>query len=189
MKILRSNNTKRNILMSLAAILIIGSAGTAAAYHFKMGPFAPKADDSINLDKPSENELKTGLDSKQQAVDSDENKNQPGSDPAPGPQAIENSDKKSVHADITAANQDELSLHVRTLIQTVADSGTCTLTMTGPQGKSYISTVDVQALPSSSTCKGFDIPLDKLRSGTWTIRVDFNNDSLTASASKEVVIE
>lgn len=189
MKITQSNNIKRSLLVSLVAILILGALGTAVAYYYKLGPFTPNVDDSINLDKPSEDELKTGSDTKQQTVDSDENKNQPGSDPTPDPQPIENSDKKSVHAEITAANQDESFLHVRILIQTVASNGTCNLTMTGPQDKTYTSTAAVQPLPSSSTCRGFDVPLEKLSSGTWTIKVDFNNDSLTASASKEVVIK
>jgi hypothetical protein len=189
MKITQSNNTKRITVISIAAILILSALGTAAAYYYKAGPFTPNVDDSINLDKPSEDELKSGSDAKQQTVDSDENKNQPGSDPAPNPQPIENSNKKSVHAEITAANQDESSLHIRTLIQTVASSGTCTLVMTGPQGKAYTAEAAVQPLPSSSTCKGFDIPLSNLSLGIWTIKVDFNNDELTASVNKEVTIK
>ncbi|MNY56713.1 hypothetical protein D3C86_1928200 [compost metagenome] len=61
--------------------------------------------------------------------------------------------------------------------------------MTGPQAKTYTATVAVQALPSSSTCKGFDVPLDNLSSGAWTIKINFNNDELTASTSKEIIIE
>lgn len=189
MKITQSNNTKKIILISLMAALIIGTLSTAAAYYYKVGPFMPNVDDSINLDKPSEDELKNGSDTKQQTVDSDENKNQPGSDPAPNPQPIENSEKKSVHAEITAANQDESLLHVRILIQAIASSGTCTLTMTGPQDKIYTGTAAVQPLPSSSTCKGFDIPLNNLSPGAWNIKVDFNNDELTASTSKDVTIK
>ncbi|MFZ2835777.1 MAG: hypothetical protein WAZ21_00450 [Candidatus Saccharimonadales bacterium] len=189
MKINQSNNTKKIIFISLVAILILGALSTVAAHYYKVGPFASNVDDSINLSKPSEDELKNGSDTKQQTVDSDENKNQTGSDPAQEPQPIENSDKKSVHAEITAANQDESYLRVRTLIQTVASSGACTLVMTGPQAKAYTATAAVQALPSSSTCKGFDIPLDNLSSGAWTIKIDFNNDELTASTSKEIIIE
>ena len=189
MKITQSNSTKRNVLISLVVILFLGALGTAAAYYYKVGPFKPSVNNSTNLDKPSDDELKAGSDTKQQTVDSDENKNQPGSDPAQAPQPIENSNKKSVHAEITAANQDESLLHIRTLIQTVASNGMCSLTMTGPQGKTYTSTAVVQPLPSSSTCRGFDVPLEKLSSGSWAIKVDFNNDDLTASASKEVVIK
>jgi hypothetical protein len=189
MKITQSNNTKRNTLVSLAVILFLGVLGTAAAYYYKIGPFTSNVDDSINLDKPSEDELKSGSGAKQQAVDSDKNKSQPGSDPVPNPQPIENSNKKSVHTEITAANQDESLLHIRTLIQTVASSGTCTLAMTGPEGKTYTATAAIQSLPSSSTCKGFDIPLDNLSPGTWTIKIDFSNDELTASANKDVTIK
>lgn len=189
MKIIQSNNTKRNLLITLGVVLLVGAVSVAAAYYFKVGPFTPPVDSSINLKKPSEDEIKAGADAKQQTVNADENKNQTGSDPAPAPQPIENSDKKSVHAEITAANQDESALHIRTLIQTVASSGTCSLTMTGPQNKTYTAKADIQPLPSSSTCKGFDIPLENLSAGAWTIRIDFSNDDLVASANKEVVIK
>jgi hypothetical protein len=91
--------------------------------------------------------------------------------------------------EITAANQDESTLHIRTLIQTVASSGTCTLNMTGPNNKQYSASVDVQSLPSSTTCKGFDIPLTSLTPGTWKIAIEFNNETLLASTTKEVVIK
>jgi hypothetical protein len=189
MKIIQSNNTKRTVLILLLAVLLFSVTGAVASYHYKVGPFSPATDDSINLDKPSEDQVKNGSDTKQQTVTSDENKSQTGSDPALEPQPVENSDKKSVHAEITAANQDESSLRVRALIQTVASSGTCTLSMTGPQGKTYTATAAIQPLPSSSTCKGFDIPLSSLASGAWTIKINFNNDNLTASASKEVTVK
>lgn len=189
MKITQSNNTKRIAIISIVSILTLGALGAATAFYFEVGPFTPKVDDSINLNKPSENELKSGSDAKQQTVESDGSKNQTGSDPAPEPQPVENSDKKSIHAEITAANQDESFLYIRTLIQTITSSGTCTLVMTGPQGKTYTTETAVQSLPSSSTCRGFNIPLANLSQGTWTIKVDFNNDELAASASKEVTIK
>jgi hypothetical protein len=189
MKITQSNNIKRNAIISIAAILLLGLLGTATAYYYRAGPFTPKMDNSVNLNKPSEEELKSGSDIKQQTVTSDENKSQIGSDPTPEPQPIENSNKKSIHAEISAANQDESFLYVRTLIQTVASSGTCELILTGPQNKTYTAIAAIQPLPSSSTCKGFDIPLSSLTPGAWTIKINFNNDELTASANKEVTIK
>jgi hypothetical protein len=159
--------------------------GVAGLYYFKSGPFSTPDKASIEENKAG-NEIKKR--SLEQTTD-DNDKTQVGSDPAPNPQPIEGSSKQSVGMEITAANQDESTLHIRTLIQTVASSGTCTLNMTGPNNKQYSASVDVQSLPSSTTCKGFDIPLTSLTPGTWKIAIEFNNETLLASTTKEVVIK
>lgn len=189
MKIAKSKKTKKNLFVALGIILVVGVLCTIAAYSLKVGPFSSKSDNGINFDKPSKDELEAGVETKQQIVELDAAKDHSGSDPTPEPQPIENSNKKAVQAEISAVNQDESALHVRTLIQAVTNDGTCSLTMTGPQGKTYTSTASIHPLPSSSTCKGFDIPLDDLSSGLWVIEINFNNDELVASTSKEVSIK
>jgi hypothetical protein len=184
MKIIRSKNKVKVLSLSIAAVILLAGMAAAAAFYFKVGPFS--VDPSLN--PPTREEKATGKDIKQQTVDQDSKGSQTGSDPSPSPKPIPGTSKSSVGADITAVNQDTAYLHIRMLIQAVTSSGTCTLTMSGPQQGSYSNTVEVQALPSTSTCKGFDIPLSKLSKGTWTINIKFSNSTLTASASKSVVI-
>lgn len=188
MKIIQTTNTKKIVVIA-SAITILLAATIAYAYYSKIGPFTTHSNDSINLNKPTKDELETGERIKEQSVIPDGGKSASGSDPAPDPQPIEDSDKKSVHAEITVANQNESTLQVRTLIQTVTSMGTCTISMDGPQGKIYTSTADVQALASSSTCKGFDIPLDQLSPGTWVLSLNYESTDIIASASKEITIK
>jgi hypothetical protein len=61
--------------------------------------------------------------------------------------------------------------------------------MKSTQGLSHTAAAGVQALSSTTTCKGFDIPLDQLAPGAWIITIDFSNDSLIASTSKEITIK
>lgn len=187
---IKRKGSKKAALIAVISIVLLLLIGTAAAYYFELGPFKP-TDSSVNLDEPTEEQKQTGNDIKQNSLDQvkDDDKAQAGSDPLPDAKPIDGSDKQSVNAEITTANQDESKLHIRTLIQTITNTGTCTLTMSGPSDAEYNESVGVQALPSSSTCKGFDIPLDQLSTGQWTMNIEFNNNDLVASTSKEIDIK
>lgn len=185
-----TRKSNKKVIIIVAAILLAALGATYAAYHFQTGPFSPQPHNSVNLDPATTDQKAAGNDIKQSTLNQVENgKESSGSDPSPAPQPIEGSDKKSVGMEITAANQTATTLQVRTFIQTVTSTGTCTITMKNSQGMTYANTVDTQALSSTTTCKGFDIPLDQLSSGTWTINIDFNNDTLIASANKEITIK
>lgn len=182
MKILRQKNKAKTLSIVLACVVIL-AGGLAAAYYFKLGPFS-----NGQQSAQTEKENKTGSDIKKQSVDNSSKGTQTGSDPSPAPKPIPGTTKSSVGADITSVNQDESSLHIRMLIQAVTSSGTCTLTMTGPQQKTYSTSVGVQALPSTSTCKGFDVPVSQLLAGDWKISITFSSETLTATTTKNVTV-
>jgi cytoskeletal protein RodZ len=91
------------------------------------------------------------------------------------------SDDKPIQITRTYVNSSKFE--IRTLINDVTSAGTCTLTMTNDDA-SYSAAAGVQALPNSSTCKGFSVPLSSLDSGTWNVTVEYAGQS----DSKEVVI-
>jgi len=189
MKLNQKNTSKKKKLIiagSILLIIIVGAIGAAA--YYKVGPFKT-SDDSVNLKPPTTDQKKAGDSAKQNTVNPTGNKESgsTGSDPLPPP--IQNgSSKPTVGADITAANQNSDVLQVRMLIQAVTSAGTCTLSMTGPGNRTYLATASVQAQPSSTTCKGFDIPISSLAPGSWAITINFSNDDYTATASKQVSI-
>lgn len=188
MKIIQPKNTKKTLLIAFPVILLVIILLAISAYY-KVGPFAPKINNAINFDKPTSEQVDTGSQTKQQTIDQSNNKDNTGSDPTPAPQPVEGSDKKTVNMEITAINQTNTALQIRTLIQTITSEGTCSLSMNGPSGKTYTSTATIQALPSSSTCKGFDVPLTELSQGVWMITVSFTNDNLATSATREITIK
>lgn len=69
------------------------------------------------------------------------------------------------------------TLQIRTTINQYLDEGSCILTLNGPNGQTYTNSVNIIANPSSSTCYGFDIPLNLIqtdqdkRRGEWTINI------------------
>lgn len=188
MKIPQPKNTRPLTLTLLSAIGLI-LIGVTVAYYFKIGPFNNQLNDSINLNEATQEEKNTGAGIKQQSIKSSNDKTQTGSDPSPAPQPIEGSDKKTVGMEVSAVSQGDSTIQIRALIQTITNTGTCSLSMKSTQGLTYTATADVQALSSSTTCKGFDIPLNQLTPGTWTTSIDFSNTTITASTEKEVIVK
>jgi len=112
-----------------------------------------------------------------------------GSDQPPAPTPISGSTQQNIGLTITAANQNGSTFQVRTVIDTVTNSGTCTLTMSQAGSTTVTRSANVQPLATTSTCQGFDIPVSSLASGDWNLTVSFSNDSLVGSASKKVTIQ
>jgi len=72
---------------------------------------------------------------------------------------------------------------IRTAINTITSEGTCTLKLQKNGGELIEKIAGVQAQPSNSVCKGFDIQLTDLSPGTWTLTVDFFNNDVKGSAT------
>ena len=90
---------------------------------------------------------------------------------------------------ITATNVSNDIVQIRTIINgIVSNDGVCELSLT-KNDEVIIRTTNIYALPSSSTCQGFDINRSELSAGTWSIllTVTINNEITTASG--EVVLE
>lgn len=105
-----------------------------------------------------------------------------------GGSSDDNTTPNAKKIDITTTYVNGDKFEIRTSISRITTAGECTLTMQNEEGKTYTTTVGIQALPSSSTCKGFSVPISSLSSGTWTITVDYVDGSEKSSSSKDVMI-
>lgn len=179
MKVKTNTRRKRTVLLlgSIGALLLL-TAGLVAAYMI----FTPKdeaspASSSEEVPSQGTNSPTTTSPSKggqQTSTPSESGENAGGSG-------------DSVQMDITAANVNAESLQVRVLIQAVWSSGVCTLTLTNGNS-SVTKQASVQALASSATCQGFDVPMAELSSGTWTVRVSAAHDGQTTSTEQQITI-
>ena len=190
MQIQRKNvSRKKLVIIALAALLLVG--GTAAAlYATNMWPFTKNADTEVNkidLSKPSEEAKETGESIKKQNTDS-QDKVDNSSDRAVAPETSDGS-KAASGLRITSASQNDDQVVIRILIPVLTGSGTCELTMDGPNGAIFNSSASVQALSSSSTCEGFNVPTAQLANGTWKITVELNNEKLSGSDTSEVTVK
>lgn len=78
---------------------------------------------------------------------------------------------KPLQMTITTAKVDSGVLYIRGSIDGIYNTGSCTLTL---EKNSTVITKEsgVQPLPNESTCKGFDIPVSELPSGTWSTTLE-----------------
>ncbi len=190
MKIQKKSLSKKKLSAIIAILVLVVGIGVAAAAYFKVGPFSNSQTqtDGINFDEPTQDELDEGKDAKDATVN-ETTKPGVGSDQPSAPIPNPDSGKSTVGSEITSTNQNGSQLQIRTLIQAVTSEGTCILSMEGPSGKTYSQGAGVQALPSASTCKGFDVPVNQLSSGPWKIQVVFENATLSSTATSQVTIK
>jgi amino acid transporter len=92
-------------------------------------------------------------------------------------------------ATITSANQNDGILQIRVLIESVTTNGTCSLTLSKQGEQSVSRETGIQALASTSTCKGFDVPVSELSNGVWNIDISITIASTTTLISKKVTVQ
>ncbi len=183
MKIKTSKITKKTIIVAAVSLAVILLSYTAAAAVYKLYPFNVSSNteatttqqeaDNINYDEPTEAQKQAGEAQKkltaEQQQDDEVSSNPP-------------------EVTITALNQTADMVQIRTLISAITDQGKCTLTLT-KDSTVVVKSVGIQALPSESTCKGFDVAVSELASGSWNASVVVEVGSLSGSAVKEFTIE
>lgn len=184
MKIKTRQNQNKKVTWAIIIGLILLSVATGALYYTGTWPFR-------NADKELlEQQKRTGEQIKSDVIDQDNSgKETTGSDATPSPTPSTTGGKASVASYNSSLSQDTNGVYIRSVIQTVTSSGTCTLKMTGPNGTTYTDTSEVQAMPSFTSCKGFDVPRSKLAAGAWTITVSFENDELVSSYTTSVEVK
>lgn len=89
----------------------------------------------------------------------------------------------------TATAQNGSTLQTRVLIHELLGSGTCTLTLTKQGQDSITATSTTQALPSSSTCQGFNTPTDNLEKGIWKVTVSVSSHNRSGSVEKDIEVK
>jgi len=189
MKITSKKSSKKPILITAVLVLLVAGAAATYVYAFNgsiLGWNNHNTSDkpSTNLDKPTDEQIKSGNDIK------NNNATKPNgtTDTPPVPAEQPGSSKKSVEVIITAANQNNDLLQIRAQISTVTNTGQCTLNLT-KSGNTITKTTGAQALANTSTCKGFDIPVSELSPGSWRATLTYENDTLMGTASKTIPIQ
>jgi len=167
MKIQKPSN--KPIILTVVAVLIVILGGyTAFAAYSHNWPFKNAEDSSKSQDKTSDSDSgKTAGDSDYQPT----NTNNPDKTP---PQydtpKTDEPQKPAISGVINYKSVSDGMLSIRTTIDQKLDTGTCVLKLTrNSPTKSFTKSANVIANPSSSTCKGFDIPTSELGAGSWKI--------------------
>ncbi|HEY0965732.1 MAG TPA: hypothetical protein VGE13_04620 [Candidatus Saccharimonadales bacterium] len=186
----KSNRSKKLVIVIILLLLVLAGGYGAYAIYSKPGQSAPKNEDAnstnSNVSTPTDEQneeppstVTTNNSSKPQS--SDDAKETPTS-------SDNDTTRNDLSVSLSSVQQHGSTLQVRTLINEVTDEGTCTLSLE-KDGKKITRSTTVQALPSSSTCKGFDIDVSALATGQWNIVVNVTAGSSKGTAKGTVTLK
>lgn len=183
MKSITPRKTKKTIMtVTLLLVTLLIAAGIYFLLHNNFFNHSNNSkSSSINLKKPTPEQVKAGNKQKQVTTDASIKNSQT-------PTGTENSTPSPLTITITAFNQNGDQVQIRSLIDMITSTGSCTLTLEG-DGETITKSSAIQALPSSSSCKGFDLPTSELSPGPWTATITVSIGSQTSSASKTLTIQ
>jgi hypothetical protein len=120
-------------------------------------------DRAINYDEPTNEQIELGNETKKQTIEKG---------------TASDTGTPTSNITITADNISDNTLRIRTLISEIVSSGICVLTLANANNSEEVITekAEIQNLPNSSTCKGFDIGLDRLSSSDmWKLRITYTS--------------
>jgi len=190
MKLVTKKIYHKKLFVSAAIVLLAVAGMFAYVYAFHGNLFGWKSTQAtpstINYGPATSDQQKNGATIKSNGATSS---SASGSDKPPAPTPIPASTQKSVSVSITAANQNGSILQIRALIGAVENNGTCTLTLSQAGQQTITKTAATQALASTSTCQGFDVPTSELSTGVWHITITYDSPTLTGAATKDVTIK
>ena len=89
---------------------------------------------------------------------------------------------------ITYAGVNNGTLTIRTNIDQYLSEGTCELILERDNATIYSSRVDIWADVSTSTCKGYDVPVSELGGGNVQIIINLTSDDRTGAIRGEVEV-
>lgn len=189
MQIIRSAATSRKKkLAALLVVILLLSGGVAFAAVNNIGPFAKEESSSTEsvsstkaseLDATADEDEATATDDELvegQRSPSGEGGDKPVVDTGGGSQA-----GSAFRTSVDALVEDG-EVRFSTLIQKVANSGRCKLTVSNGS-KTIERTAQVGQLGNQATCQGFVIPKSEFSSGNWRVSLQVTIGSQTSSAN------
>lgn len=177
MKIKSLPSKRKYILIAVILVAAVATGAFAYAQTVINNDSATKIEETeqaggVDYDDPMPDQVKAGNDKKNETIEKDAESPQP---------------TTALNLSITASQQNGETVQIRTLIDNAVASGTCQLELT--QGtKKITKSASLQALPSGSTCQGFDIPVSELDAGSWIISITATSGSASGNTKGMVTV-
>ena len=161
--------------LALAALACVGTyalSGTLFGWHILGTHDTPTSTSGNN--PPSKEQIDSGSAIKENSL---VNSGGSGGSDQPEPPASQQDGRKLVQVDITSVDNIGTATRVGVIISALDQLGTCSMKVSSSSGETlYTSSVGVQAMSSTSTCKGFDIPNSDLTDSHYSIVINYSNN-------------
>lgn len=188
------NKNKKNIkkvviLLALATLLVTLISGIILEKLHIINLFNSTTSQQTTPEPLNSTKIDTNPATNEQINNGNTTKTSPKSDTPQQPTVTDGNTKKAVSLTISSVNQNGSTLQIRVLVGADENTGTCTLTLSSAGRSTVTETAGTQALASTSTCKGFDVPTSELSIGTWHALISYESPDLTGTVSQDVVIK
>lgn len=174
-----NKRTKRPLLYLVtgiaAAVLVLGICEYTGLTHFIRQEAAP-AQSNGPTPEQQKDQAQAEADEKKQAIE----------EPTPTTQT-DSTTVNNTALKLTTKQESNGTVTVFTNLGTIPD-GTCTLTSTNG-ATTDTQTAQVLYQDQYSICAGFSVPVSKLGSGTWSLRLDVASKGTTVSQSASVEVK
>jgi cytoskeletal protein RodZ len=175
--------TKKPLLVALAFVVLLGISITYTYYAtdiFSDNSVTSSEDSNINLDPPTEQEVKDSQDAKKHILEEDSTDSE---EPTGEEKTPEQADKKEATVGISYAGVTGENLEIRAFTPSIIEgTGTCTATLT-KSGETAVTESSEAFIDASSTiCKPIFVPVSKLSKGTWSVDVSFSSPTHKGSS-------
>lgn len=177
------SSAKKTLLITVALLTLLG-AGLVYAYSatdiFSDDTVTSSGDFGINLDPPTEQEVKDSQDAKKHILEEDSTDSE---EPTGEGGTPEQTDKKEATVGISYAGVTGENLEIRAFTPSIIEgTGTCTATLT-KSGETAVTESSEAFIDASSTiCKPIFVPVSKLSKGTWSVDVSFSSPTHKGSS-------
>ncbi len=189
MRVPNKKSPKKIIITSSVVVALLVTSGLVYAFREDIG-LVNGREDTANYDRPTDEQLEGEATAEQTQDDADADANT-----ANEADLQDNADSRDGTAEsaaneviISSVNQDGNTLAIRTIIQPLVDGGTCTLAMSKAGQSPVRQTASVQAMPSYSTCQGFNIDVSDLAKGSWNLEITYSNNGQSVSGKGTAVV-
>lgn len=190
MRVQNQKNRKKPILITLLVVALLAIGYFVAAYTTQsLWPFVSSETSDTVSNKGNEQKTEdstAGLSEEAPATSGGDN---PADHTPKKYEKPDEIDDSSLTGIISSSSVSDSTLKIRTTINQHVRSGKCTLTlMRKTNGKTVTKTADIMADPSTSTCKGFDVPTSELGSGDWNITINLKSGDRHGKLTGNVAI-
>ena len=190
MKIQKKKSKTPIIVTTIVAVLLLVGVAVFAIYSNNKQPTQnPETTQNSSSEQPGQTAANANPeDTPPPAVDTDD------PDKTPVQYDTQNSDtdpakKDSLSGVINYKSVSNGVLLIRVNISQRIESGECRITLAQPsQNKFVTKSADIVTNPSSTTCKGFDIPVSELGNGSWDITINVTDGNRTGDIKGSVAI-
>lgn len=184
-----SGRNKKKTAIFIALCLIVG-ASTWFLYFSRQTPTLQNTNEqsrgsnSVDYGDATDEQKKAGDEIKKQSIDADSDQTSSDSNK----NNSQTTTKKNVQVSITSLDtQSSTTAAIRAEIETVVNSGTCTLVLSKEGSPTITKTSNVQASANISGCGAFNI--SGIAKGTWSASVSFDNDTMSGLTTQKVTIQ